>query len=312
MIDLKTIAENGQHPGGPTDTEALIQQVLAELLTIKNTLRAAPRLPTIKGPTYSVLANYLSTSDFTPNDVNAWADCQGFNALHVDIIAPYSGRFANFLVMGAEAPGGAAAFALPSPLARLGAVNQNFSMDVPVSTRFASVRVQDITAVDATLPGYTVNAYPYISDGPIIPFSRGPFDLLPTTTISVNTASTIFRAAGNIGFSHYSSLIFVLTLTNSLSASGAVNLRISTSIDGTNGNFDDIVSFLQAAAAALPTGVYVARVAQAATGFNDRAVVTALTAQTRVDYFADRLRVSYVAASLGGSVIARIQVYGVV
>ena len=309
-LDLKTIAPNGQQADSAGD--ALIRQILADLLTIKTEIRASPRLPVIKGQNYSIHANYQGTEDRTPNDSRAWVDCENFNALHVEIVAPYTGRFANFLVMGSPAADPASAFVLPSPLARLGAVNQNFSMDVPVSTRFASVRIQDITAVDATLAGYTVTAYPYISDGPIMPFSRGPFDLLPTTTINANTSDTIFRAAGNIGFGHYSSLVFVLTVTNSLSASGTVNLRVATSIDGTNGNFDDNLSFLQATAAALPTGVYIARLAQAATGFNDRVLSTALTANTRIDYFADRLRVHYAAASLGGSAIARIQVYGVV
>lgn len=310
LIKVNLPEQDGADP--VAKTHRLLDDIVKNLTGVRLLLDdiKKPRLPIIKGQHYQLIRDYRDTVDLTldTNRIN----CENFNALHVQITAPYSGRFANFLVQGADGEGGIYR-TLPSPLARVGAINQNWSFDVPVSSRWATVRIQDITAVDAAQAGYTVDAWPYVADGPIKPYSRGPFDLLPTTTINANTTGTNFRALGNVGFAQFDSLVFILTITNSLSGAGAVNLRIQTAIDDTDANFDDCFSFLQATSGALLTGTYIGRITQAATGFNDRVVSSTLTANTRIDYFADRLRVRYVAASLGGSsVVARIQAYGVV
>lgn len=231
-------------------------------------------------------------------------DCRGFNALHLHIW-PTSAGSTTVRVLGGPTRGGPF-MELPSLRARRSGITDMAMMEVPVGCAFALVELLDTTGT------WSIQVTPYLSaDRAALPY-RFATDLLGATIITAN--GTVAGSAVE-GFGGLRALLLLLTLAaKTMDAGTTLDVYVQTSPDdGTT--WDDVCHFSQVTSAAMGNGTYLAKILNDQDlGFADRAVTDGtLAANTARDYFADKLRLKYVAAGFSGSdtITARLQAVGI-
>lgn len=206
-----------------TTIEAQLQEALAKLefKPVDVSIKVEREPERLKGKPWRVFSaqSIAALSDMT-------IDCQGYNALNVQVYVTGTSPSATVSVEGSD--GGAGYMALSDVNAKQHTVTAARSFDVQIGSAFAKIRLADLAGTFGANQGYTVVCTPFVMPAQDQPIGR-------LVTLRSSAAQTVGTVTGDaVALSgHYRRFIALLAISASATDAGdTLDVYVDFSLDG--------------------------------------------------------------------------------